>query len=154
MSLFLSKIKFIDDFRCYKKGDEIELKNQLTVITGDNGSGKSSLISCIRQLFDTKWSMSTEESAKDKIESDVDGNQKIGYLDLSADLYKGSAEFDFDNMDTFMQCMSSSSGEGSIFQMASFLKKNRDCPLIILDEPERGLSIKKQRLMKDVLESQ
>lgn len=143
----LPKVVFTNDFRCYKKGDEISLNESLTVITGDNGSGKSTLLSAIRKIFETKWSFSDELEAVDKIEANVPKNIRIGYLDLSLDLHKTSPEINFDNMQTYMQCLNSSSGEGVFLQMVEFLNEHTDLPLVILDEPERGLSIRLQLIM-------
>lgn len=151
MTLILPQVNFIEDFRCYKAGDSVEFREPLTVITGDNGSGKSTLISTIRQLFKSKWTASNENQAKDKIEKTVPDGITIGYLDLSQDLYKGSPEFDFDNMPLFLKCMGSSSGEGVIFQLSHFLDANVNVPLIILDEPERGLSIRMQLIMSKLI---
>lgn len=156
MDLILPFAHFIDDYRCYKKGERIDFKNLLTIVTGDNGSGKSTLLGCIRSLGDSKWSMSTDNQAKDKLENVLPVNTDIAYLDLSADLYKGSPEFDFDNMGLYLQCRKSSSGEGAIYQLVSLLDLNKEKPLLILDEPERGLSIKKQlavvKIIKDYID--
>lgn len=152
--MFLEKIKFVEDFRCYKKDEEIILKDNLTIITGDNGSGKSTLLSCIRNMYKTKWTVSDDPSGVGKIEISGDGDElgKVQYLDLCSDLYKNSIEFDYDNMNLYLQCMGSSSGEGVIFQLVNLLKTfSKDSDLVIIDEPERGLSIKNQFLISNVI---
>lgn len=146
MDLFLKNVKFTEDFRVYKKDEEIEFKSSLTIITGDNGSGKSSLISCIRNLFKTKWTMSHCDAGNGKITSNVEGSHEIGYFDTSADLHKNAVEFDFDNMSLFVQCTQASSGQGTLLQLANFFDINKDKKLLILDEPERGLSLRSEQL--------
>jgi len=154
--MFLNKIKFIEDFRCYKTGEEIEFKDNLTIISGDNGSGKSSLLSCIRNMYKVKWTLSDDSGGKGKIEVTGDSEESVEgdvfYLDLCSDLYKNSAEFDYDNMSVYLQCMNSSSGEGVIYQLVSLLTtKLKDAKMIIIDEPERGLSIKNQFKIANVI---
>lgn len=144
MSLILPYVHFTEDYRCYKVGQRIIFRDNLTVITGENGSGKSTLLSCIRELGKSKWTMSSQRDSENKIEQVMPKDTEIAYLDLSSDLYKGSPEFDFDNMALYLKCMKSSSGEGAIYQMVKFLETQTDKSLIILDEPERGLSIRKQ----------
>lgn len=150
--MFLDKIKFVEDFRCYKKDEEVVFNDNLTIISGDNGSGKSTLLSCIRSMYEVKWTLSDEPSAKNKIEIEGDKEGSVFYLDLSSDLYKNSSELDFDNMSLYMQCQQSSSGEGVIFQLVNLLKeKISTAKMIIIDEPERGLSIKNQILISRVI---
>lgn len=151
MILILPYVNFIEEYRCYKAGYKIIFKNNFTVITGENGSGKSTLLACIRALGKSKWSMSNDNQAQGKIEKVMPEETEIAYLDLSSDLYKGSPEFDFDNMSLYMQCVQSSSGEGAIYQLVNFLEVHTDKKLIILDEPERGLSIRKQLAVASVI---
>ena len=115
--MFLPSVTFSQDVRNYKKGDVIEFKHRLTVISGDYGAGKSTLISAIRQCFDTEWSFSHDSSLRDVILPPLHSGEKIAYLDISQDLYATRTDFDFDNIDLQKTCMGVSSGQGSLLQM-------------------------------------
>lgn len=154
--MFLNKIIFIDDHRCYQKGEEIKFDSNLTIITGDNGSGKSTLLSSIRSMYDIKWSFSHDLKSDSKIQVFGDfEDSKMGdvlYLDLSSDLYKNSSTLDYDNMGLYMQCLNSSSGEGVIYQLFDLISNNiSTAKMIILDEPEKGLSLKNQILISRLI---
>lgn len=150
--MYLENIKFEKDFRCFKKGEAINFKNQITVITGDNGSGKSTLLSCIRQCFKTKWSMSDDTSAKDVVVTNIENSDKqdISYLCFSSDLLQNSASFD-DDIQLHMKVLNMSSGQGSLEQLVDKVEKSKDKKLLILDEPERGLSYKRVCLIFNYL---
>ena len=147
----LKNITFLNNYRTYKKGFKISFEKQVNVVTGDNGSGKSSLISCIRNFFDAKWTYSHDSRADSIIEIDSDPTIKIGYLCFSSDSHKTASEIDFDDFDTWKNCMDSSSGQSSIIQLKSFLSIHENFKLIILDEPERGLSSKNVRIVLSLL---
>lgn len=152
--MLIKSVIFKEDFRCYKKGEKISFNDKLTVISGDNGSGKSTLVSAIRCLYKVKWSMSHDQRAEGKIDIKASNftDGKLAYLDLSQDLYKTSSEINFDDFETYREAISSSSGEGSFLQILKLIQKNaKDSDLLILDEPERGLSIKIQKKLFDVI---
>ena len=44
----LKSIEFIQDWRCFKQGDKIEFKPGLNLLTGDQGCGKSSLLTMLQ----------------------------------------------------------------------------------------------------------
>jgi predicted ATPase len=142
--MLLKEIEFKKDHRCYQAGDKVFFNSNLTIITGDNGSGKSTLITCIRSLYKSKWSMSSSRDAHENLTQEADKDIEIGYLDCSQDLFKNSPEMDFENFGLYKKCMTSSSGQGSVLQLLNILDKHKNKPLIIVDEPERGLSIKWQ----------
>lgn len=154
----MDSVLFKEDFRCFEKGEVVIFDSNLTIITGNNGTGKSSLISCIRSMYETKWSMSQDSRAEGKIEvtgSSTAGDcatKAVGYLDLSLDLYKNSPEIDFDDTGAYLRCLQASSGEGLLIQLVNFLlKHSKSSGLIIIDEPERGLSIKNQIMMSGLI---
>jgi predicted ATPase len=146
--MILNTINFLEDFRCFKKNETINFHDQVTVITGDNGSGKSTLISSIRSTFKSDWSSSNDPHCENKIYTNIENSEEIeiSYLCFSEDLLKNAVDFS-DNITLHIQTMSMSSGEGSLEQLVDKLESNKDKPLIILDEPERGLSMKRQILV-------
>lgn len=48
--MYLSNLK-AEGFRCFEKGFNVQLTHGLNVIVGENGAGKTAIISAIRQLF-------------------------------------------------------------------------------------------------------
>ena len=154
----LKSIKFKEDFRTFKAGHTVKF-DKLTIITGDNGTGKSTIISCIRQNIGAKWSMSDSSQCKDKIEhvEACNTNIKLFYLDTFKDLYANSPVFDFDNMNLYLSCYHRSSGQGLFAQIADMIGKFKGAiadgfdPILILDEPERGLSLKTQCTLRKMI---
>lgn len=146
--MFINKLTFKKDLRCYKAGEEIVFPSQTTVITGDNGSGKSTLLSSIRSCFKTDWTQSDDPACKNAIELDTPSpeNHEIAYLCLTSDLLKTAASLD-DDIALHLRLMKMSSGEGSLEQIINKIESNKDKKLLILDEPERGLSEKRVKLL-------
>lgn len=142
--MFLDEITFLKDFRCYKKNEKIKFNNQVTIISGDNGSGKSTLISCIRKQFKTKWTHSDDICAEEMISTGIENSKKIeiAYLCFSSDMLKNSSSFD-DDISLHIKVLNLSSGQGSLEQLVDKVEKNKEKQLLILDEPEKGLSIKR-----------
>ncbi|HHW2663580.1 TPA: AAA family ATPase, partial [Pseudomonas aeruginosa] len=48
--MFLRALE-IDGFKCFNAGFSIEFHNGLNVLVGENGAGKTGVVSAIRQLF-------------------------------------------------------------------------------------------------------
>lgn len=150
--MILPSITFKKDYRVFKEGQTITFKNPITVITGDNGTGKSSLLGAIRNLFPRiKWTMSQDSSSKGVLKESEMIDVKASYLCLSKDLYANASEFDYDNMDVFLATMQLSSGQGAFTQLVDMLKNCADADLLIFDEPERGLSIAHQTVLCEII---
>ena len=150
--MILPSITFKKDYRVFKEEQTITFKNPITVITGDNGTGKSSLLGAIRNLFPRiKWTMSQDSSSKGVLKESEMTDVKASYLCLSKDLYANASEFDYDNMDVFLATMQLSSGQGAFTQLVDMLKNCADADLLIFDEPERGLSIAHQTVVCEII---
>ena len=150
--MLIDTITFNKDFRCFKAGETINFDQQITVITGDNGSGKSTLISCIRANFKSAWSISDDANCKGAISTNVENSEdtEIAYLCLSGDLLKSSGVMG-DDIGLHIRTMHMSSGQGSVEQIVDKVESSKDKPLLILDEPERGLSMKRVSLISKYL---
>lgn len=140
--MILNKITINQEYRKIPKDFYLEFKNNLTVITGENGTGKSTLLDLIKQSSEkTKYSADFSNYTLDTT-IDLIGN--IEHLDSVNGLLKTLSYFDDDNMDLQIQALKASSGEGLLLQLADLNKKDLNNKLLLLDEPERGLSIKQQ----------
>lgn len=134
----LREIEFAKDFRCFKRGTKLILNDGLTLITGENGSGKSSLIGAIRALYkQTKWSYSALAADGVLVNESID--DACLYIDLDKDLLRNRIDFDDDLLHLQTRLLHKSSGQGALHQLISLLD---DCKhsMVIIDEPERGLS--------------
>ncbi|MGD1524039.1 AAA family ATPase [Vibrio owensii] len=147
----LPKVVFAQDYRSFEKDTVIEFPNRLTVISGDNGGGKSTLLSCIRVLFKSKWTLSHDHNAKGVLIDTIKQTQEVAYIDISKDLCATSPEIDFENINLHIQAVKSSSGQGSMLQLHALLTDCK-CPLVILDEPERGLADCRQYMVRALLQ--
>lgn len=145
--MILEKIELINDIRTLKKENIINFHDNVTIVVGDNGSGKSTLLSIIKHFHSTEFNASQMHVKNNvKLEQRDDVNYK--HVCLNKDLYANLRYFSNDTS-LQIQCMGSSTGQGLLIQLKSVLSKEYD--LLILDEPERGLSISKQNLIKKMI---
>jgi predicted ATPase len=94
------------------------------------------------------WSSSNEHNAKGNISTNVEDSENIDidYLCFSGDLLKHAAALG-DDMHLHIRAMNMSSGQGALEQLIDKVEKSIDKPLLILDEPEKGLSSKRVNLI-------
>lgn len=143
--MLIDQLTFTDNFNCYKKGDSVSFLEQVTIVAGDNGAGKSSLIACIRQLFDTEWSFSDDHTARNTLDIKMPKDKVCEYVDIALDHLAHRPDICIDSKLQF-SVAAASSGQGTLMQVAaSLVKPNVD--IFILDEPERGLSRSNEHLM-------
>ncbi|MCY9866437.1 ATP-binding protein [Vibrio coralliirubri] len=134
----LRSVEFAKDFRCYKAGTKIHLHAGLTLITGENGSGKTSLVGCIRSLYkQTPWTFS--DMGAEGILANEPMDKACLYIDLNMDLLRNANDMNYDYVGLQISVMKKSAGQGAMLQLISMMG---DCKheMVILDEPERGLS--------------
>jgi predicted ATPase len=144
--MYISKIFVDDDYRCLKKGMVIEAR-QLTLIVGDQGSGKSSLLQGLVELGRSKKSFLS--------------------LELTPEGEKGVNSFSFDcekdNPRIKDPNLYGNEGIGFAFAIKSRFKSHGEvikeftvnpirkavnC-IVNIDEPESGLSIRNQYKLVD-----
>lgn len=126
------KVKICRSYkRLFKKGDEFEIKKGLNILVGDNGCGKSTLIKEVVKLFKSKKNriiMVDMETTNVNVKKP---NPENGILYTPHEI-----------MNHFMWA-AESHGETREGVLKSLLSLDFD--LLILDEPEQGLSLRNQR---------
>ncbi len=146
--MILNRITIHEDYRKLPKDFSLEFKNNITIITGENGTGKSTLLDLIKQSTEKNFS---SDFSNYTLDTSIELKNNIVYLDSVSGLLKTLSYFDDDEMDLQIRCMKSSSGEGLLLQLANLNNKDLNNKLLLLDEPERGLSIKQQLTLADYL---
>lgn len=150
MNKKLKEIEFAKEFRCFKKGTKLVLNDGLTLITGENGAGKSSLIGAIRALYKkTKWSHSDLGADGVLVNESID--EACLYIDLDKDLLRNRIDFDDDLFLLQTSLLHKSSGQGALHQLIGLLDDSKQS-MVIIDEPERGLSEANQFIVGKYIE--
>ena len=159
------KLKVLSDFRKFKAGEEFEFKTSVTVIVGENGCGKSSLLHTIRgkydrQNFDSKLHLMdfAKLSEHVELETDIknffffdsvkdDGSNMHNSADASAFIANGG-----------FQTQRLSHGETQLFYLnrlvsdiMKFRETSTDRAMVILDEFDKGFSLVNQSKVFNIL---
>ena len=82
--MYLSKLQ-VEGFRCFEGAFKIPFTSDLNVIVGENGSGKTAIISAIRQLFQDSESGRYSLSSDDFFCSFESGSVASSYFSIQAD---------------------------------------------------------------------
>lgn len=140
--IYLKKVKVISDIQPLKSGLVIEFKKPICFLVGDNGIGKSTVLDCLAEEFGYKDDTYFKRTGvKKHIVAEKENDFKTKYIDFHAHDRKYSGSFG-DDMSLQLMQMKASSGQVSISLFNKMAKFENG--LLLLDEPERGLSIKNQ----------
>lgn len=132
----LLSIKFKTKYRCFKKGAKIEFKDNITLLVGDQGVGKSTIL---RTLQNSK-------NHKDTIS--IEANGKVSTLSFDTEKDNPRMQGSLGNCSMFQVAAIFSSHGETILPLMEHVAKEKD-KLLMIDEPESGLSIRSQyRLVK------
>lgn len=144
-NLYIKSVEVISDVHPLKSGIKLDFNKNVTIIVGDNGVGKSTLLECIRDHYgyvdDTYL---RRQGMKKYIKLDTATEFfNFTYIDFHGDDRKFAGSFGSD-IKMQMTHMKASSGQVSISLLNSTFSnidkvKNG---VVILDEPCRGQSIK------------
>jgi predicted ATPase len=143
--LYIKSVEVISDVFPLKAGIKLDFNKNITIIVGDNGVGKSTLLECIRDHYgyvdDTYL---RRQGMKKHIKIDtVPEKFNFTYIDFHGDDRKFAGAFGND-LGMQLQQMKASSGQVSISLLNNALgdiDKVRN-GVVIFDEPCRGQSIK------------
>lgn len=143
----ITEVKFKCDFRDFKKGDTYNFSDKVTIIAGDNGSGKSSLIGLVRSYFEKDSLKGFSRSLANEVATYKGDNTKtMMMIDLANESLKSQHYIEDDYATLHLSCMQHSSGQASMLELSSKLDQ-LDVDLLIFDEPERGLSLGRQHVV-------
>ncbi len=143
---FFKKLKFNEDFRCYKAGDEIEFKAGINLIVGEQGCGKSSLFEAIIKNWgiltvdydhDSDYLFFDTESMNPRLEDSFRAHRD----------FKSVTEFEKAKDESLINRFAlelnvKSHGQAMLPLALAHNKAKRKT--IFIDEPEAGLSIRSQ----------
>jgi predicted ATPase len=153
MKHYLKAIQFSKEFRkIFKVGDEVNFFPGITLLVGDQGSGKSSVLSCILGK--------NREKAIKPIWGEDGGNSKglgVASFDFEHDNPRIKGHFPLNATGNQMAFQIGvkwqSHGETNLMLSRGMLGKDlpKDSSIICLDEPESGLSVRSQYKVWDFL---
>lgn len=127
----LTKVEFLQDYRNLKKGEFIEFRKGVNLIVGEQGTGKSSLIQCIRDHSKTK----------NKIIKISGGRIGMFSFDFEKDNPRSKRHFD-DNIDIMAQVQMAWLSHGEVNNALVSNLPNAKDTLFVFDEPDSALSIR------------
>ena len=135
---YLNKIKFKEDYRSFLKNFEIEFGTGTILIVGDQGTGKSSILSLLskndRKILEITMNeeFKTEEVHSFYFDTEFSNPRTLNSNSAHPDKFEQIIYSQF-----------RSHGEVLVDYTVNALKKAKDC-VVLLDEPEAALSIKNQ----------
>jgi predicted ATPase len=149
--IYLNSIVFKKDYRNLKKGFRIGFLD-ITVLVGDQGTGKSSVLSLLEEYDQETLKFNLTEEAKTK-------SVKTFYFNTETMNPRTARMDDYSNPDGsskgiglggFIASKFQSHGEVLQQMTVDMMAKAKDCVLFV-DEPESGLSVRNQyQLIKNI----
>jgi len=145
----ITSLRFIEDWRCFKKDQVVPFRPGINLLVGNQGSGKSSLIQAIQAAGTSKNTIGTDfHCAAGKAVITATESCTTFAFDFERDNYRTKGYFDGDT--TFhIKAMFVSHGEQNIAILKT-LHQLSDV-VIILDEPDMALSIQSIVQLAEIL---
>ena len=149
--MLINSIEVTSPVNNLRKTMKIEFTNDITFIVGENGTGKSTFLKAIfKKMVGDKssnqfWDNELELS---HFKFDVGDNFKEGAIEVNDSvgglLKTTMSHMDYDNLEMHLASFRLSSGQGLMMQLSGLESKDLSNHVLLLDEPERGLSIRQQ----------
>jgi predicted ATPase len=129
----IKSIRFKTDWRCFKEGDFFEFVSGVNLLVGDQGTGKSSILS----LFRT--SIYNEPDFRKLVDLKCDGTVELRLFDFERDNPRTRGYVKF-AADVYMRYQSHGSCVLALFDVMDEQSYTKKC--FVLDEPDMALSIR------------
>ena len=135
----LTSLTYKNDFRCFTAGEIFEFR-PLTLLVGNQGSGKSSLIHCIRDYIRYQDSKVFNNHGKKYIDITHSGLTQVLSFDFEKDNRRTSGA-KIEQLQDFA-LLTASHGEVVNATLKSVMKDDIPHTTFIMDEPDMALSIR------------
>lgn len=155
----IKKVTFIQDFRCFEKGDVFDFTDgkdteallQTVLLVGLNGCGKSTLLQLIADTVNAEKGMMAGIQEKNEdpiIELEITKDITARLFEAETDKKRGAGFFDFEDKDLdigfHVQAMRLSHGETLFLALNKILETVKDDKYntFLFDEPDQAASIR------------
>ncbi len=136
----LSEVRFLEDYRCFAAGQTLTFEKGVNLLVGEQGCGKSTLISLLRDRVGTKFTAELSHRVMDVVMQPC----YVRWLDFEKDNPRTQSEIGIH--DAFLLgSMSVSHGQtmlAMLHGLATILSETEGRTLLLLDEPDMALSIR------------
>lgn len=136
----LSEIRFREDYRCFREGQVLRFEKGVNLLVGEQGTGKSTLITLLRDRVGNKFKAELSHRVMDVVMQAC----YVRWLDFEKDNPRTQAEIGIH--DAFLlRSMSVSHGQTMLAMLNGLERVLQEVPgrtLLLLDEPDMALSIR------------
>jgi predicted ATPase len=129
----IKSIRFKADWRCFKEGDYFEFEPGVNLLVGDQGTGKSSILTLFR------WATNQENELKRVADLQCEGLVELRIFDFERDNPRTRGYVKF-AADVYMRYQSHGNCVLALLDVLEEQDDTRKC--FILDEPDMALSIR------------
>lgn len=136
---FIKSIEFLTDYRCFAKGDQIEFRPGVNLLVGDQGCGKSTVLSLVA-MRDFRW----KETIKINAESVT-----MKHFDFERDNNRTQPGF-AENLPTMLQIQMQRASHGEVNRgILGTIHRYNDL-VLLMDEPDQAMSLRSIFAMHEV----
>lgn len=142
--MVLEAIIFKQDYRCFKKGFALNFNRHINLLVGDQGSGKSTILSFLSNSVDGFNKTKYDRSRESKIVDIICPSEMVSYsMDFEKDNPRNLVDSDKFTGQVKISARWSSHGQANLAVLKCMSKdKVKPNTIFIMDEPDMALSIK------------
>lgn len=146
----IGSVTLLDEHRCFAKGAVFELRPGVNLLVGDQGTGKSSLISLIKDMGSPHSKDRTAKVCK----LSVPVACRVAHYDFEKDNLRTQAAFNIGTEMAQVQSMFLSHGQTVLGVLEAFTRDFADADqpqAVLLDEPDMALSVRSAHKLAGML---